>query len=76
MMGHMLGPEGLYVLVKELRPKLRATPGSVSAGGSPLRVRIGRGLIAAGTAIGGERLAPESPSPVARMRGRATSPTA
>jgi len=76
MMGQMLGPEGLYLLAKELRPKPRARPGSVAVGGSPLRVRIGRGLIAAGTAIGGERLTPASGPRAARMRDRATSPTA
>lgn len=65
MMGQMLGPEGLYLLAKELQPRPRRTPRPAGGSGSGLRVRLGSALIAAGTAIGGERL-----------HGRATSPTA
>ncbi|MGH2357658.1 MAG: hypothetical protein ACRDGJ_06545 [Candidatus Limnocylindria bacterium] len=70
----MLGPEGLYLLAKELQPRRRAVSSARADARLSLRVRIGRGLIGAGTAIGGERLEQGTGGP--GLRGRPASPAA
>lgn len=76
MMGQMMGPDGVYLLAKERQAMLLASRRSSGSAGLPLRVRLGRSLIAAGTAIGGERSATASATSTGRLRGRAASPTA
>jgi hypothetical protein len=48
-------PDDLTIIVKDRQASLRGRGRPASPSRTPVRVRVGRALIAAGTALGGER---------------------